>query len=54
MEECQRLNTLIQNIIIKRTSISKEKLDDTKKRKYDWWFDSAEALEMKVIDEIRI
>jgi len=54
LEECQRLNTLIQNIILERTSISKEKLDDTKKRKYDWWFDSAEALKMKVIDEIKI
>lgn len=52
VKEIKRLQTKFDQLIIKRTNITKEKLEDVRKRKIDWYMSAQEAKEYGVIDEI--
>lgn len=50
--ECHRLNEITNNIYLKHTNLSKEKLQGVDKYKKDWWFGADKALELGLIKEI--
>ena len=52
VEETTRVNDVLSEIIIGRTKITKEKLDEITRAKKDWIFTAEEALELGVITEI--
>ena len=52
VEETTRVNDVLSGIIIGRTKITKEKLDEITRAKKDWIFTAEEALELGVITEI--
>lgn len=52
VKEIKRLQTKFDQLIVKRTNITKEKLEDVRKRKIDWYMSAQEAKEYGVIDEI--
>jgi ATP-dependent Clp protease protease subunit len=52
LEETKRLQKKIEDITLKRTTISRKKLTEILKRKVDWHMTSKEALDLGVIDEI--
>lgn len=52
VEETTRINDVLSGIIIGRTKITKEKLDEITRAKKDWIFTSEEALELGVVTEI--
>lgn len=49
--ETKRLQKIIEKITLNRTKITKKRLKDIYKTKYDWFMDTTEALELGVIDE---
>lgn len=51
-EEGLRLRNRIHDIILTRTKISEQQLNDSIEHKKDWYFDAQTALELGVIDEI--
>lgn len=51
-KELSRLQEIIDGIVTSETSISKSRLTEVQKSKFDWFFDTEEALALKVIDEI--
>lgn len=51
-EEGLRLRKRIHDIILSRTKISEEQLNDMIEHKKDWFFDAETALKLGVIDEI--
>lgn len=51
-EEWKRLRDKVDDIILSRTKITREMLDETVKCKKDWFMDAETALELGVIDEI--
>lgn len=50
--ETKRLQNLFEELTIRKTKISKEKLDDIREKKFDWFMTAEEALKLGVIDEI--
>lgn len=52
IEETKRVNNLIFDIIAKNTKITKNKLNEIKKLKKDWYITAEEALELGLITEI--
>jgi ATP-dependent Clp protease protease subunit len=52
VEEAKRLQKIIENITLDRTSISKSKLKEVLEQKIDWFMSAEEALKLGVVDEI--
>lgn len=52
LEETKRLNDVLMGLYLKRTKLSKEKLEDLIVRKLDWHIDAETALEYGIVDEI--
>lgn len=52
MKETKRLQKELENITLTRTKISKDRLQDIKKRKYDWYITAKEALGLQIVDKI--
>ena len=52
VEESERVNNLLFDIIRKKSKVTKERLDEVAKQKEDWFFSAEEALEMEIITEI--
>lgn len=50
--EAQRLQKMIEDIVVKRTKITRQKLKDIYDRKVDWFMTSKEALRLGVVDKI--
>lgn len=50
--EAKRLQDKLEELTLRKTKISKEKLDQIRKEKVDWFMDSEEALKLGVVDEI--
>ena len=43
---------LLEELVLKDTKITKERLKEVNEKKQDWWMDTEEALKLGVIDEI--
>lgn len=52
LEETERVMDIYDDYILSKTSLTKKQLDKVKRGKYDWYFDTNDALEYKVIDQI--
>lgn len=52
IEEAKRLQNIFEEMTIRKTKITKAKLDKIRKRKKDWYMDANEALELGVVDDI--
>jgi ATP-dependent Clp protease protease subunit len=50
--ETKRLQKMIEQITLKRTKITKQKLSEIYKQKIDWFMNAKQALQLGVIDEI--
>mgnify|MGYP003547802901 FL=1 len=51
-EEVRRLQQKIDTLTTTKTKITQERLDEVHTRKYDWYFDAIDALELNCVDEI--
>ncbi len=49
--ELEKLNTMLDDILIKRSTLTKEEICKNARRK-DWWLSAEEALQHKVIDKV--
>ncbi|MCH5166895.1 MAG: ATP-dependent Clp protease proteolytic subunit [Erysipelotrichales bacterium] len=52
VEETRRLNDMLTDIILKNTDITKEQLEKVYKEKLDWFINTEEALNLKLISKI--
>ena len=52
LEETERISDMYDDYILSKTSLTKKQLDKVKRGKYDWYFDTDDALEYKIIDQI--
>lgn len=52
MKETKRLQNKFEELVIRKTRITKEKLDEVRSRKIDWYMSAQEAKEYGVIDEV--
>lgn len=52
VEEAERLQAMLDGIIVSNTEITKRKLEGIKKKRHDWYFSADEALDLGVADEI--
>jgi len=52
VEETNRLNEIIFDIIVKKSKVTREKLDSIIRQKKDWYFSAEEALNLGIITEI--
>lgn len=52
VEETNRLNEIIFDIIVKKSEVTREKLDSIIRQKEDWYFSAEEALNLGIITEI--
>lgn len=50
--EDERLQTLLDNIILNRTTIDSDRLNEVHVKKLDWYFDATDALTLGCVDEI--
>lgn len=50
--ELKRLQDKVEELVIKKTKITKNKLDEIREKKIDWYLTADEALKLGVIDEI--
>jgi ATP-dependent Clp protease protease subunit len=50
--ETKRLHKLIENIVLDKTTITKQQIEDVHNYKKDWYINSEEALHYKIIDQI--
>lgn len=50
--ETKRLQKMLEQHTLEHTGISKERLKEIYKTKFDWYMTAKEALELKVVDEI--
>ena len=50
--ETKRLQNKLEELTLRKTKISKEKLESIRKEKVDWYMDAEEALKLGVVDEI--
>ena len=51
-EEAVRLRNRVHDILLSRTKLTEEQLNDVIEHKKDWYFDAETALKLGVIDEI--
>jgi ATP-dependent Clp protease protease subunit len=54
MVETERLQSIVEEITIRKTTISQERLKEVREKKLDWYMSPDEALRLKVVDEIMI
>ena len=52
LEETERVMDIYDDYILSKTSFTQKQLDKVKKGKYDWYFDTDDALKYKVIDQV--
>lgn len=52
IEECERLQSVLDSITVKKTSIGVDKLKHYRERKKDWYIIAEESLRLSVVDEI--
>lgn len=52
LEETNRLNEMAKEYVLKKTKITRERLDEIDKCKIDWYMDAQTALELGVATEI--
>jgi len=52
VEETKRLQAMIEEMTLKKTKITKKRLEKVYKTKRDWFMSSSEALKQGVVDEI--
>jgi ATP-dependent Clp protease protease subunit len=52
LAECQRLEELCEEIILKRTHLTPKDLEDHKKTKGEWYIDAGAAAKYGIVDEI--
>lgn len=52
LEEVKRLQKMLEEIVLDRTDISREKLKEVYEGKIDWFMSAEKALKLKVVDEI--
>lgn len=52
VKEMERLEQLVDDIILKKTKITREQISKTKETRGEWYITSTEALELGIIDEI--
>lgn len=52
LRECERLQTWIEDLTIRKTKLKRKQLYKNRERKVDWMFTSDEALAMGIIDDI--
>jgi len=52
VEQTKRLQDKLEEFTLRKTKISKEKLDQIRKEKFDWYMDSHEAKRLNVVDEV--
>lgn len=52
VEECKRLQKIIDDFLLENSDIPKSKLEDSFHKKYDWYFDANQAKRYKMVDEI--
>lgn len=52
LKETTRLQKELENITLTRTKISKKKMQDIKKRKFDWFITAKEASKLGIVDKI--
>jgi len=52
IHETERLNNIARELILEKTNITKERLDEVDKCKQDWYINPSEALELGIVDEI--
>jgi len=50
--EIKRLQTKMEDIVMKRTKITREKLTEIYEKKTDWYMSATQALRLGVVDEI--
>jgi ATP-dependent Clp protease protease subunit len=50
--ETKRLHKLIEEMVLDKTTITKEQIEDVHNHKRDWYINSEEALKYKIIDQI--
>jgi len=50
--ETERLQSMLEEMTIRLTKISKSKIDKIRKQKIDWFMTAEEALKLKVVDKI--
>ncbi len=50
--ECQRLEELCEEILLKRTNLTVKELEDHKKSKGEWYIDALTAAKYGIVDEI--
>lgn len=50
--ESKRIQTMMENIVLEKTKITKQKLQKIYDEKIDWYMSAKEALKLKVVDEI--
>jgi ATP-dependent Clp protease protease subunit len=52
IQETKRLQKKIEEIVLSKTKITKEKLEKVYKRKTDWYITAKEALKLGIVDEV--
>lgn len=52
LNETKRLQKWLEQFTLRKTLITKEKLEEIKKKKFDWFFTAMEAVKYGVVDEI--
>jgi len=50
--ETKRLHKLIEEMVLNKTTITKEQIEDIHNHKKDWYISPGEALKYKIIDQI--
>ena len=50
--ETKRLHKLIEELVLDKTTITKEQIEDVHNHKRDWYISPGEALKYKIIDQI--
>ena len=50
--ETKRLHKLIEELVLDKTTITKEQIEDIHNHKRDWYISPGEALKYKIIDQI--
>lgn len=50
--ETKRLHKLIEDIVLDKTTITKQQIEDVHNHKKDWYISPGEALKYKIIDQI--
>lgn len=52
VNECERLNDIVTDILLTNTKITKKQLTDVYEKKKDWYFGAEEAKNMQMIKEV--